>query len=131
MELWYCPDMDSSQKMAILAGHAMQDREQKLSQDDFGKTIKGRLNIQEALARLFRDWARDHQIRFTDLWGNVAPKGADSHAVSITVPVKEGRHYTIKDLQNACVVYFEKDPLFRKGKEEYTHNNIKYKFIYE
>ena len=120
MELWQCPDMDGAQKMAILTGVAIQDREQKFWQDDFGKTAKQRLNIQEAVHRLFRDWAHNHNIRFTDLWGNVAPKGTDTKAKTITVPAKEGRHWSVKDLQLACVEFFEKDPAYRKKKDEYT-----------
>ena len=110
MELWQCPAMDGSQKTAILTGVAMQDRAQKPCNDDLGKLVKQRLIIQEATHRLFREWAHNHNIRLTDLWGNAAPKGADTKVNTITVPAKEGRHWSVKDLQRACVTVSRKRP---------------------
>ena len=118
-ELWNCPEMDGSAKMAILAKVNMQDKEMQITQDIFATTVKGKQFIREAFYRLFRDWQRDRQVRFVDLWGNVAPKGADNASASIMVPVKDGKHWNVKDLQAVIAEYIVESPNFRKKKEEY------------
>ena len=90
--------------------------EKNFCSDDSNKNIKGRANIQEAVHRLFRDWHMDRGVRFTDMWGNVAPGGAKTNAASITVPLSDGKYYTVNDLQKGCITYFESDPAFRKKK---------------
>ena len=62
-------------------------------------------NTREAIRRLFRDWSNSG-VRYTDLWGNVSAKGADGGASAITVKVHMGKHYSITDIANGSILYF-------------------------
>ena len=102
-ELWTCPDVDGIHKMQVLQKCNIVDKEHKCCQDDFVKTTKGRSHLQEVTCRLFRNWHQERAVRFADMWGNVSPKGADTHAPTIKVPLSDCRHYTVDDIKKGSI----------------------------